>query len=105
MSRFVHPDLKDVGLSVALHALADPVRLAMIARLADGESLNCTATCPQQAIPKSTLSNHFKVLRSAGLVETRAEGREMISHLRKEAFEARFPGLLATVLANSAEPR
>lgn len=101
MSRFVHPDLKDVSLTAALHALADPVRLAMIARLAQGESLNCSATCPQAAIPKSTLSNHFKVLRGAGLVETRAEGREMISHLRKDAFEARFPGLLATVLANA----
>jgi DNA-binding transcriptional ArsR family regulator len=102
MSRFVHPDLKDVGLPAALHALADPVRLQMIARLAGGEALNCTATCPEAAIPKSTLSNHFKVLRAAGLVETRAEGREMVSHLRRDAFEARFPGLLATVLANQA---
>ena len=103
LSRFVHPDLKDVGLPVALHALADPVRLAMIARLAKGESLNCSATCPDQPFPKSTLSNHFKVLRAAGLVETRAEGREMISHLRRDAFEARFPGLLATVLANRTD--
>jgi DNA-binding transcriptional ArsR family regulator len=103
MSRFVHPDLKAVGLPAALHALSDPVRLAMIARLAEGESLNCSATCPQAAIPKSTLSNHFKVLRAAGLVETRAEGREMISHLRRDDFEARFPGLLATVLANRTD--
>ena len=103
MSRFVHPDLKDVSLPAALHALADPVRLAMIARLAEGEVLNCTATCPQNAIPKSTLSNHLKVLRAAGLIETRAEGREMMNHLRREAFETRFPGLLATVLANRAD--
>ena len=101
MSRFVHPDLKDVSLPAALHALADPVRLAMIARLAGGESLNCTATCPNQPIPKSTLSNHFKVLRSAGLVETHAEGREMVSHLRRDAFDRRFPGLLETVLASN----
>lgn len=100
MSRFVHPDLKAVGLPAALHALADPVRLAMVAKLARGEELNCSATCPDNAIPKSTLSNHFKVLRSAGLVETRAEGREMVSRLRRDAFDARFPGLLETVLAN-----
>jgi DNA-binding transcriptional ArsR family regulator len=100
MSRFVHPDLKDVSLSAALHALADPVRLAMVAKLAEGETLNCTSTCPVQAIPKSTLSNHFKVLRGAGIVETRSEGREMLSTLRREAFEARFPGLLASILDN-----
>ncbi|MDF7777684.1 helix-turn-helix domain-containing protein [Sphingomonas sp. AOB5] len=100
MPSFVHPDLKDVSLAAALHALADPVRLAMVAQLAGGETLNCTATCPLQSIPKSTLSNHFKVLRGAGIVETRAEGREMLSTLRREAFEARFPGLLASILDN-----
>ncbi|MEI9927942.1 MAG: metalloregulator ArsR/SmtB family transcription factor [Sphingomonas sp.] len=99
MSRFVHPDLKDVSLAAALHALADPVRLAMVARLAAGEALNCSATCPDRQVPKSTLSNHFRVLRTAGLIETRAEGREMVSRLRREPFDARFPGLLEAVLA------
>lgn len=102
MPRFTHPDLKDVSLDTALHALADPVRLLMVRRLAEGARLNCTATCPEGRVPKSTLSNHFRVLRAAGLVESTQEGREGLNRLRREAFDRRFPGLLDTVLANAA---
>ena len=50
--------------------------------------------------PKSTLSNHLKLLRAAGLIETTQAGREMINTLRRDAFDQRFPGLLDAVLAN-----
>lgn len=101
MPRFTHPNLEDVDLATALHALADPVRLEMVQRLAEGSTLNCTATCPSgRQIPKSTLSNHFRILRGAGLVESSAEGREGLNRLRRAAFDARFPGLLDSVLAN-----
>lgn len=33
MPRFTHPRLEDVPLDLALHALADPNRLGMVARL------------------------------------------------------------------------
>jgi DNA-binding transcriptional ArsR family regulator len=101
MDRLVHPDLKDVSLAAALHALADPIRLAMVAKLAESSCLNASTTC-EDSTPKSTVSNHINVLRAAGLVETTAEGRERINRLRREAFEARFPGLLCAVLANRA---
>lgn len=101
MDRFVHPDLKDVSLAAALHALADPVRLEIVARLIECPCLNSTASCPGTT-PKSTLSNHFNVLRSAGLIETNAEGRERINRLRRADFDARFPGLLDSILANRA---
>ncbi len=42
MARFTHPRLEDVPLDMALHALADPNRLAMVARLAATERLSCT---------------------------------------------------------------
>jgi len=98
MSRYTHPRLEDVTLPVALHALADPVRLEIVRRLAGACELSCArAACP--AIPKSTISNHFRVLRGAGLIRTRPAGREFMSTLRREEFDARFPGLLDTVLA------
>lgn len=100
VASFVHPNLDDVSLAVALHALADPARLAMIAALNASVSLNCSATVPCGAIPKSTLSNHLRILRGAGLVETRSAGREMHNTLRRADFERRFPGLLGAVLAN-----
>ena len=100
MERLVHPNLADVSLSAALHALSDPVRLAMVAKLACASDLNCSMASPCPTIPKSTVSNHFRILRGAGLVETKAAGREMISTLRRAQFDARFPGLLDSILAN-----
>ena len=99
MTRFTHPRLEDVPLDLALHALADATRLGMVGRLAGMEGLSCSATVCD-AVPKSTLSNHLKVLRAAGLIETNQHGREMINTLRREAFDARFPGLLNSILAN-----
>lgn len=97
----VHPDLDSVSLGAALHALSDPVRLGMVARLAEKEQLTCGASaCPDAGVPKSTLSNHLAVLRGAGLVKTTAAGREKVNMLRRADFDRRFPGLLDAVLAN-----
>jgi len=101
MASFPHPRLEDVALAAALHALADPARLAIVRRLADDGELSCSAAgC--MGVPKSTLSNHFKILRGAGLIRTRSAGRDNLSTLRRMEFEARFPGLLDMVLAQPA---
>ena len=98
MAVFPHPRLEDVPLTTALHALADPCRLAIVRRLAEEGELSCSAAAAGD-VPKSTLSNHFRILRGAGLIRTRPAGRDHLSRLRREEFEARFPGLLETVLA------
>lgn len=99
--KYTHPRLDDVPLTAALHALADPCRLDIVRRLAAQHELSCqSASCGD--VPKSTLSNHFKILRGAGLIQTRPAGREYLSTLRRAEFEARFPGLLDTVLAQPA---
>lgn len=98
--RFTHPRLEDVPLDLALHALADPNRLGMVARLAVTDGLSCTGAAPCESLPKSTLSNHLKLLRVAGLIETTQAGREMINTLRRTEFDQRFPGLLDAILAN-----
>ena len=99
MDRLVHPDLKDVSLAAALHALADPVRLEIVRRLDGdaGEGLACNgaAACD---IPRATLSNHFTILRGAGLVESRKNGVQVLNRLRRAEVDARFPGVLAAVL-------
>ena len=101
MPAFIHPRLEDVPLEAALHALADPCRLAIVRRLAEETELSCSAAAAGD-VPKSTLSNHFRILRSAGLIRTRPLGRDHLSILRRDEFEARFPGLLGTVLAQQA---
>ncbi len=101
MARFTHPRLEDVPLDLALHALADSNRLGMVALLANAEKLSCTNAAPCDGMPKSTLSNHLRLLRAAGLIETVQSGREMINTLRRTEFDQRFPGLLDAVLANN----
>lgn len=95
---FVHPNLDDVPLAAALHALSDPARLEIVRNLAGAKRLNCESALPSDDIPKSTRSNHFKVLRAAGLVETEKAGREYINTLRRREFDKRFPKLLDAVL-------
>ncbi|GAA3088042.1 ArsR/SmtB family transcription factor [Streptomyces rectiviolaceus] len=92
----VHPD--EVPVLTALTALADPVRIELVRELAS--SPDWTRACGSFDVPvgKAALSHHFGVLRSAGLVEQRDEGPRRVNRLRREEFEARFPGLLALVL-------
>jgi DNA-binding transcriptional ArsR family regulator len=102
MSRpLAHPNIEDVTVAGILHALADPVRLAIIGELLKAESgLNCTqTTCKlDMAMPKSTCSQHYRILREAGLIESERKGVELTSRVRYRELEARFPGLLQSIL-------
>lgn len=106
MARFTHPRLEDVALDTLLHALADPARLEIVRRLdadrlTDGAGLPCGSAGGCE-MPRATLSNHFNVLRAAGLIESRKQGVQVINRLRREEVDARFPGVLAAVLAVKA---
>jgi DNA-binding transcriptional ArsR family regulator len=106
MARFTHPDLKDVPLESMLHALADPSRLAIIRclnkNLAEGGTgLACNAAVTEE-LPRATMSNHFTLLRSAGLIESRKQGVMVINRLRRDEVDARFPGLIDAVLGAAA---
>ncbi|MBW4633486.1 MAG: ArsR family transcriptional regulator [Iphinoe sp. HA4291-MV1] len=96
MRLLYHPDKKHISLAGVLYALGDPVRLEIVRRLAlEGEQ--CCADF-DIAIAKSTMSNHFKILRESGVVLTRKEGTLHINMLRKDDLDALFPGLLDAVL-------
>jgi len=101
MKFLYHPDKKDISLAAVLYALGDPVRLEIVRLLAmKGEQ--CCADF-DFAIAKSTMSNHFKILRESGVVLTHKEGTQHINQLRREDLEGLFPGLLEAVL-RSAQP-
>ncbi|WP_313536086.1 helix-turn-helix domain-containing protein [Sphingomonas sp.] len=84
-----------------LHALSDPARAAIFAtimRTGCGKACSAVAAVGDRAIPKSSLSNHFKVLREAGLIRSERHGVEVRNHPRWEEVEARFPGLLPGII-------
>lgn len=102
MRPLIHPSIEDVTVEGILHALADPVRAAIYAGLAASEhGTSCSAFLQLQdrEIPKSTLSQHFRALREAGLVRSERQGVEMRNTVRCQEINARFPGLLLAVMS------
>lgn len=83
-----------------MYALADPTRLEIVLMLAQaGKKLTCGEINLNR--PKSSMSHHFKILRSAGLVETLIEGTEHMNSLRLEEVESKYPGVLSAVLKSA----
>ena len=95
-----HPARNDLDLASVLHALSDPVRLEIVAGLADGAERACGSF--DVGVTKSTCTHHFRVLREAGLIRQRQQGTMRLNSLRRDDLEARFPGLLGTILKAAA---
>ena len=98
-----HPSRAELELPSVLHALSDPARLEIVRRLAEGDEPSCGKF--ELGLSKATLSHHFRVLRVAGLVRTRLDGRKRSLSLRTDDLNARFPGLLDAVLAAKRSAR
>ena len=69
-----------------LKAMADPLRLQVLVALGGGERCVCELTS-ELGLAQSKLSFHLKVLREAGLIEARDEGRWVYYSLRTDAIE------------------
>src|SRR4051812_24025103 len=96
-----HPEIDSIRVVDILHALADPVRLAIVGALMEAEDgLSCVETMGrvQLVLPKSTCSQHYQILREAGLIRCERKGVELSSRLRLVEVEGRFPGLLRSIL-------
>jgi DNA-binding transcriptional ArsR family regulator len=105
MRPLFHPSMKEVTVEGILHALSDPIRVAMYA---DIVAQDCPQSCSNflkvsdKAIPKSTLSQHFKILREAGLIRSERHGVELQNVSRCTELERRFPGLIRAIVAAHA---
>jgi len=100
MRPLIHPSIEDITVEGILHALSDPVRAAIYAELAVSHGATCSnfLKISDRDIPKSTLSQHFRALREAGLIRSERQGVEMRNSTRCVEIEQRFPGLLMTIM-------
>jgi DNA-binding transcriptional ArsR family regulator len=64
--------------------LANPTRLAIVSLLVDGE-MSASQIARQLKLSQPLLSWHLRVMRRAGLIETRRRGREMSCGLDLES--------------------
>jgi len=90
------PDADELQLAMVLEALADPVRLQIVAALEGGERPCGSFPLP---VSDSTRSHHLRILREAGVTKTRVAGTQRLVSLRRDDLEGRFAGLLDSVLA------
>lgn len=100
MRPLIHPSIEDITVEGILHALSDPVRAAIYAELAISSGATCSnfLKVSDRDIPKSTLSQHFRALREAGLIRSERQGVEMRNTTRCVEIEQRFPGLITTIM-------
>ena len=101
MKPLFHPAPDEVSVEGILHALSDPVRVHIFAKIVDAtraQTCSAFAEVDGAPIPKSTLSQHFKVLRDAGLIRGERKGVEMHNVARCEEVDARFPGLVGAIV-------
>jgi DNA-binding transcriptional ArsR family regulator len=99
MRALKHPLPSDFVLERVLYALSDPVRMEIVRCLARIGEASCGEL--DGGRPKSTVSHHFRVLREAGLVQTRNMGTTHMNSLRADELDLRFPGLLKSILAQA----
>jgi DNA-binding transcriptional ArsR family regulator len=96
-----HPHIRDVTVSGILHALSDPVRIGIVSTLLGAkEGMNCLETTQKlnRAMPKSTCSQHYRILREAGVIVSERKGVDLFSRVRAPELQARFPGLLDSIV-------
>lgn len=101
MRPLFHPSIEDITVEGILHALSDSTRVAIFAEIAGA---GCPQTCStflkvsNRKIPKSTLSQHFKALREAGLIRSERHGIEMQNTSRCTEIDRRFSGLIGSIV-------
>jgi DNA-binding transcriptional ArsR family regulator len=97
-----HPHPDEITVQGILYALSDPVRVRIFIGLSGADcSQNCTTftNIAKTPLPKSTLSQHFKILREAGLIRSERKGVELQNRPRCAELEAKFGPMVRAILA------
>jgi DNA-binding transcriptional ArsR family regulator len=101
MRPIYHPHPDEMTVQGILYALSDPVRVEIFVQLL---SADCTKNCAtftnvsSTPLPKSTLSQHFKILREAGLIRSERRGVELQNRVRCEELAKRFGPMIKAIL-------
>ena len=111
MRKLIHPHIEDVTVEAILHAFSDPVRVQIFMDLAKAEcAKNCSTYLNVNTAPlaKSTLSQHFKVLREAGLIYSERKGVELHNRTRCAELKPRFGDMIMAIVSaytNQQKPK
>jgi DNA-binding transcriptional ArsR family regulator len=101
--QLAHPKTDQIDLPSVLTALGDPTRLAIAAELARRDDGPVACSHFLMFTSKTNLSYHLARLREAGVTRTEVSGTSRFTTLRRADLDARFPGLLDSVLASAKD--
>jgi ArsR family transcriptional regulator, arsenate/arsenite/antimonite-responsive transcriptional repressor len=88
--------MKPDELAEILKALSDPTRLKIATLLADSKSMLCVnAITKRLGVTQSAVSQHLRILRQSGLVESERRGYFIHYSINKKKIE-----LIASMLSN-----
>lgn len=102
MQPLYHPPISEVTVQGLLHALSDPVRVQIFSDLLRAHlALNCTNLMGKLGVdlPKSSLSQHFKVLRESGLIRSERKGVELQNTTRWKELEKDFGPMIKEIMS------
>ncbi|ANK60953.1 ArsR/SmtB family transcription factor [Loigolactobacillus backii] len=89
---------RDLKMAEIFKVLSDANRLQMIRILyQSGSEMTCGEVGKKLEVSKSTVSYHFKVLRSVGLTNTRQEAQSKFLSLNLNTFKEYLPGFLSSL--------
>ena len=96
------PNAADFDFSRVLNAIADPIRLAIVAQLAAAPT---DISCGSFVLPvhPSTATHHFTALRQAGVIHQYYAGTSRMNVLRRDELNTVFPGFLDAVISAAAK--
>ena len=106
MRPIIHIPIEHMTIEGVLYALSDPARAQILMEIVSAE---CPQKCADFAkllnkkLPKSTLSQHFRILREAGLIHSERKGKEIHNTLRCDEMNELFLHLVRTILESYAE--
>jgi ArsR family transcriptional regulator len=69
-------------------ALADPTRVEVLRKIAGSNSTSCMDLRTCMSMNPATLSHHMKQLETAGLIETRRDGKLVRATIRKKIWKS-----------------
>ncbi len=88
-------------LSVAFEGLANPTRLLIVESLASIVEMRVSELAELCMVSQPRMSWHLRILRRAGIIRTRRDGREVYCRLDREAIAQHLRAFVRLISARS----
>lgn len=75
---------QNTAITTAMRALSDPTRRAVLERITQSDELTVVELTRGSGVTQGAISQHLKLLKQAGLVAERPEGRKVYYRARPQ---------------------